>query len=631
MKRFQSYLRSFSTLLGYLVGVLMYVAYAYPNQDWFNAGLVSVSLFVAIFLPYYSRISNKIDEWLCFKTAFVTPGRVGRFAAQWVFNLVVFYVFLASGVITVANADALGGVLGISLLTTAASQGIQYVAITLANREIGNVNRNVAWGLAFNILVTAAAALGIGWMRPVFIFSGLLFGALVFGIGMLSDLRSVIPRKGGIGIFFGTFNPFHNTHLAIVKQAMEERGLEKVIIHSTVVPKLHADALAKGEIVIAERQQGMRVYGRTSKADVHVNYFPTGNRFYEFDTRKQMMEWAVAEAGLQDKIEVLAYEDTYLHHGFYGIIRKIKEHNPGKRLHGIHGSDLGGMWVRRIYDESGWIYPYAVRRVDKVSATAIRNGAEGMAPRVIEDILRSFRESAATVQVNNHTYRLSEGLLQEEEPLTPSGSIQSSSLSSEEDELIIKVVENEEEKQKAFMIRAIVYMHEQHCPYEEEFDLNDYSATQVIGLLGEEPVLTARIRYLPEVAKFERLSIRPEYRGRGYGHQLFRFLLQFSRKKGYNRFYLHAQSRLASFYEGYGFRVVGDTFAFSDHEYVEMVADVSDLTHISNDVDLTSHIGIEPMHLNRPEGRLHEPGPLEESMERMLREQGDKKKKKEKV
>lgn len=61
--------------------------------------------------------------------------------------------------------------------------------------------------------------------------------------------------------------------------------------------------------------------------------------------------------------------------------------------------------------------------------------------------------------------------------------------------LVIKIVENEEERLKAFLIRGIVYMHEQECPYEEEFDLNDFTATQIIGLIDNEPILTARIRY----------------------------------------------------------------------------------------------------------------------------------------
>ena len=37
-------------------------------------------------------------------------------------------------------------------------------------------------------------------------------------------------------------------------------------------------------------------------------------------------------------------------------------------------------------------------------------------------------------------------------------------------------------------------MEEQDCPYDEEFDLNDYTSTHIIGLNGTEPILTARNR-----------------------------------------------------------------------------------------------------------------------------------------
>lgn len=174
----------------------------------------------------------------------------------------------------------------------------------------------------------------------------------------------------------------------------------------------------------------------------------------------------------------------------------------------------------------------------------------------------------------------------------------------------IKVVENADELMKAFLVRAIVYMHEQDCPYEEEFDLNDYSATQIVGLIGPEPVLTARIRYVGRAAKLERLAVRDKYRGAGYGHKLLKFLIMFCQKKGLNRLYLHAQARLQPFYESYGFRRVRDDFNFSDHAYVEMVVDLpARLDALSLDD--------APLVINRPEGRLDQPGPMEASLDRI--------------
>ncbi len=172
--------------------------------------------------------------------------------------------------------------------------------------------------------------------------------------------------------------------------------------------------------------------------------------------------------------------------------------------------------------------------------------------------------------------------------------------------LTIKIVESEEERLKAMLVRAIVYMHEQQCPFNEEFDLNDHSATQVIGLADGEPVLTARIRYFNGFAKIERLAIRPEYRGRGYAHKLLAFVLKICRQKGFSRFYLHAQERLQPFYEGYGFCAVGGEFGFSDHGYVEMLMD--ERPHFAQP---SVKIGRQPMELNRPENALSVAGPLE--------------------
>ncbi|HET7867692.1 MAG TPA: GNAT family N-acetyltransferase [Burkholderiaceae bacterium] len=173
--------------------------------------------------------------------------------------------------------------------------------------------------------------------------------------------------------------------------------------------------------------------------------------------------------------------------------------------------------------------------------------------------------------------------------------------------LTIKIVEGEDERLKAMLVRAIVYMHEQKCPFSEEFDLNDHTATQIIGLTGDdEPVLTARVRYFNGFAKIERLAIRSEHRGNGYAHQLLGFMLNLGRQKGFSRFYLHAQARLQPFYQRYGFQAVGGDFAFSDHDYVEMVLNDRD-----EPAQPSQHIGQWPMALNRPENTLHRGGPLE--------------------
>lgn len=389
------HLTSPSVQLGISIGVLMYASYGLAHAAFANSVLIVLCAFIGLFIPYYSKLSNKLEEVINLRTALVSLGRLGRFIPQLAFNIGVFIALVEGGVFPPGNLSDLGGVPGIALLTTCASQGMQYIALALANREIGDRNRNVLIALSANIVVTSLATLGLPWLKMAFMGFGLAFGVALFAIGLLSDLRGKLPKRGGVGVFFGTFNPIHRTHLALIRDAIESRGLEKVYLHSTIVPKLHAQALERGEIRIGRYEHGMRVYEKTRRADVHLNYFPTGSRFYEYETREAMMRVAIEEAGLQGQVEVLSLPEAYADGGFYAVLKHIKGLAQGAPIHGIHGSDLGGMWVRGIYDETGWLYPYPVVRRDKVSATAIRNGAKGQTTQTVQSMIESLRDTTS--------------------------------------------------------------------------------------------------------------------------------------------------------------------------------------------------------------------------------------------
>lgn len=403
--------RSPSSQLAALSGACMYLAYALAHGAWLNPYLIGVCCFIAAFLPRYSILSNKIEERANLRFAIVTLGRAARFAMQAAMNLVIWSLFAYGGVTPAAGLSDVGGVLGVAVLTTLASVGAQFVAQFLFNRGVGDLNRNVMAALCLNIVFTALATIGVPALATIFMIASLGLGGALFLIGALSDLRALIHPKGGVGIFFGTFNPFHATHLAIVREAIERRALRKVIVHPTITPKLHARALERGEIRVAGVEGGLCVLEKTKRADANVNYFPTGNRFYPPETRKLMIELAIAEAGLSDKVEVLWLPEVYREKGFHGVTHIIREAHPDVALHGLHGSDLGGMWVRSIYDESGWIYPMPVRRRDNVSATAIRNGAAGMTGRAVGEILASLKSGAEFFEAGGRRFRNQSGLV----------------------------------------------------------------------------------------------------------------------------------------------------------------------------------------------------------------------------
>src|SRR6201992_2939182 len=61
-------------------------------------------------------------------------------------------------------------------------------------------------------------------------------------------------------------------------------------------------------------------------------------------------------------------------------------------------------------------------------------------------------------------------------------------------------------------IRSAVYLAEQDCPIEEEFDGNDLVAAHFLGFVGTEPAGCLRVRFFREFAKGERLAVRHQFR-----------------------------------------------------------------------------------------------------------------------
>ncbi len=178
-------------------------------------------------------------------------------------------------------------------------------------------------------------------------------------------------------------------------------------------------------------------------------------------------------------------------------------------------------------------------------------------------------------------------------------------------EIGITVARTFEDMMRVAAIRNAVYIGEQECPYEEEYDGNDLAATHLLAYIGDEPVGCLRLRFFAGFAKFERMAIRKEFRKSRAAIQLARAGFRLCQKKGYRQVCGHIQERLITFWSRFGFRVKPNTrrFVFSDYEYVEIVA------HIEPDPDAIT-IDADPYVLIRPEGRWDLPGILEESAER---------------
>ena len=174
----------------------------------------------------------------------------------------------------------------------------------------------------------------------------------------------------------------------------------------------------------------------------------------------------------------------------------------------------------------------------------------------------------------------------------------------------IRVVRCQEDYAKVIAIRAIVYIGEQRCPYDEEFDGNDYSATQFLAFVDGEPVGTLRIRYFADFVKCERLAVRPEYREGQVAERLLQYAFDLCGKKGFRVVVGQTQARLIPYMQKhFGAKVVGEKHNFSDHEYFPVNIPIRS----RND---SFGLDTDPMILVRPEGEWDVPGILERSMSR---------------
>jgi predicted GNAT family N-acyltransferase len=168
-----------------------------------------------------------------------------------------------------------------------------------------------------------------------------------------------------------------------------------------------------------------------------------------------------------------------------------------------------------------------------------------------------------------------------------------------------------EQIHEVFAMRAAVYMSEQHCPYDEEFDGNDFAGSHILGLVDGEPAAVLRIRYFAQLAKLERWTVLPRFRKTGIGRLVVERAIEHCRRKGYRKMYGHSQARLVDKWRAFGFRPMAknNSLVYSDHTYVEMIGEFAPHSEALTPLS-------DPLMLIRPEGQWDIPGVLDHSGQR---------------
>ena len=145
----------------------------------------------------------------------------------------------------------------------------------------------------------------------------------------------------------------------------------------------------------------------------------------------------------------------------------------------------------------------------------------------------------------------------------------------------IRSVRTDAEWDAARAVRQRVFVEEQACPPEEEWDRWDEAAARGVTchhLLGVEngaAVATARWRPIAfegaSAAKLERFAVFPEARGRGLGRTLIEAAIRQAEAVGFQTLVLHAQAHLEGLYASFGFARVGAPFEEAGIPHLKMV------------------------------------------------------------
>ncbi len=138
-----------------------------------------------------------------------------------------------------------------------------------------------------------------------------------------------------------------------------------------------------------------------------------------------------------------------------------------------------------------------------------------------------------------------------------------------ENNILVKEVSNPEDLDKVFAIRRKVFVEEQNCPPELEWEFEEES-THFMGTVNGTPAGAARWRRTDKGFKLERFAVLKEFRGSGMGKALVRAVLD-SLPAQAEYVYLNAQLTAIGLYEKFGFVKEGPQFEEAGIQHFKMV------------------------------------------------------------
>lgn len=135
--------------------------------------------------------------------------------------------------------------------------------------------------------------------------------------------------------------------------------------------------------------------------------------------------------------------------------------------------------------------------------------------------------------------------------------------------LQVSKVKDERELEKAFAVRRKVFVEEQNCPPELEWE-NEEESTHFLAEFEGEPCGACRWRRTELGYKLERFAVLKEFRGKGIGQALVAAVLA-DLPGSAHYIYLNAQLQAMNLYARFGFIAEGEQFEEAGIQHFKMV------------------------------------------------------------
>jgi predicted GNAT family N-acyltransferase len=137
------------------------------------------------------------------------------------------------------------------------------------------------------------------------------------------------------------------------------------------------------------------------------------------------------------------------------------------------------------------------------------------------------------------------------------------------DSFTIRLANWQADQSAVSSIRETVFIHEQHVPIELEWDQFDEDCLHLLALDDDgRPIGTAR---LLQDGHIGRMAVLKEWRGRGVGAALLKYLLREAERRLLVVAIINSQSYATGFYARFGFKLEGREFIDAGIPHVRMV------------------------------------------------------------